>query len=107
MHLDQIGAKPVHLYTSNSLLQSSSHACARRRGLDLDQALEVGDAGQCCWAISHDYSSNWPNAREMQMSDNPIDVIEAAIRAAFTLDQARRVRAVGAGHTVGIAGKGI
>ena len=54
------------------------------RGLDLDQAFEVGDAGQCSRAIPQDYLSSWPNAREMQMSDNPIDIIEAAIRAAFT-----------------------
>ena len=58
--------------------------------------------------------------REMQMSDRPKDVIEAAIRSAFTsypkeddpdwrspaLEQARRVRALGAGHPAG-AGKGI
>ena len=31
-----------------------------------------------------DYSSSWPNAGGMQMSDNPMDVIEASIRPAFT-----------------------
>ena len=56
--------------------------------VDLDQTIDVG-AIVLMRGLPNDCRSrrdliSWPKARGMRMSDTPINVIEAAIRSAFT-----------------------